>query len=165
MKNEFINHSIYYIKLNIPRVEKCFAQLTEEQIWSRPNKNSNSIGNLILHLCGNVTQYIISGLGNTIDNRKRDEEFSTETSLDKKELLSKFNHTLHKALEIIEAQKESDLTESLTLQGFNHTRISAIIHVTEHLSYHVGQIAYITKMFTDSSLDFYGGINLNIKNK
>ena len=83
----FTEQSIYYLSLNLPRIEKCLAQLTENQVWIKPNANTNSIGNLILHLCGNITQYAHSSLGNDKDVRNRDQEFYIKGGFTKKELL------------------------------------------------------------------------------
>ena len=78
----------------VPRIKNCLSRLTDEQIWWRPNPRSNSIGNLILHLCGNVRQYIVSGLGGSPDNRNRDYEFEAKSGLNGTELFDLFNTTI-----------------------------------------------------------------------
>src|SRR6185503_20672178 len=97
--SEFVEQCIFILeKKSTPKIIKCLDQLTEEQIWMRPNKASNSIGNILLHLCGNITQYVISALGTQPDIRERDLEFSAESGYDKKELLAKLTETLTKEI-------------------------------------------------------------------
>ncbi len=71
ISQEFKTQSVAYFEANTPRIEKCLAQLNETEVWLRPNGASNSVGNLLLHLCGNITQYILSSLGGQPDHRTR----------------------------------------------------------------------------------------------
>ncbi len=160
---EFIAQSIYRIKLSSERVEKSFLLLNEEDIWKRPNEASNSIGNLILHLCGNITQYIISSLGGKPDNRQRDMEFSTKTGFTKNELSDKLSAVIKEATEIIQNVSEEELLRIRSVQGFEISGIAIVVHVVEHYSYHTGQIAFWTKLLKDKDLGFYAGIDLNKK--
>lgn len=145
---------------SLPRILKCLDQLENEQIWWRPNESSNSIGNLVLHLCGNVTQWIYSGLGGFPDHRTRQTEFDERKILDKSELREMLLLTLDKIKPVIANLKEADLLQPRPVQTFTETGLSILIHVTEHFSYHTGQIAYITKMLSAKPLGFYEGINL-----
>jgi uncharacterized damage-inducible protein DinB len=163
--NEFIGQSIYRFKLNLPRIEKCLDELSEEEIWQRPNRSSNAIGNLILHLCGNITQYVISGLGKQADNRDRESEFSARGSLGKKELKEKITETVNNAIKVFEELSEKDLLETKSLQGFEMSGVANILHVVEHLSYHTGQITFWTKCLKDKDLGFYSGMDLNARNR
>jgi uncharacterized damage-inducible protein DinB len=135
--------------------------LENEQIWWRPNEASNSIGNLILHLCGNVSQWIYSGLGGFPDHRQRQTEFDERRPLDKEGLSALLVATLERVHPVIAGLPESELLRPRRVQTFDETGLTILIHVTEHFSYHTGQIAYITKMMTDSSLGFYDGVNLD----
>ncbi len=165
INREFIEQSIYRFSLNLPIIEKCLGELTDEELWQRPNSSSNSIGNLILHLCGNITQYIISGLGKEPDNRNRASEFSAQGGLSRDDLKLKISTTVNKAIAIMNELNEKDLTEVKTLQGFEVSGIANIIHVVEHFSYHTGQITFWTKCLKDKDLGFYSGMDLNRKNK
>src|SRR5712692_3930998 len=78
----------------LPKIERCLAQLTDEQVWWRANPESNSIGNLLLHLCGNARQWIVSGLGSETDRRVRQREFDERTTISRSELLSRLRETL-----------------------------------------------------------------------
>lgn len=162
---EIIQNSHLRIDENTQRIKKCLNMISEEEVWQRPNPSSNSIGNLILHLCGNITQYIISSLGNTPDTRERDSEFSTTGGFTKAELLEKIQQTADSAKTVIANQSENNLLAYRSVQGFNFSGIGIIIHVLEHYAYHTGQIAFWTKLLRDKDLGFYDGIDLNIKNE
>lgn len=146
---------------SLPRILKCLDQLNNAQVWWRPNESSNSIGNLVLHLCGNVNQWIYTGLGGYPDTRKRQEEFDERGSIEKEELKELLIATMARIKPVITNLPESELLRKRPVQTFEETGLSILIHVTEHFSYHTGQIAYITKMITDRSLGFYDGIILS----
>ncbi len=165
ISREFIEQSVRYINENLPRIEKCLNELNDTEVWKRPNSSSNSIGNLVLHLCGNITQWIISGLGKEPDNRNRDSEFEANGGFTTDELKKKISSTISKAVSIINNLNENDLTGIRSVQGNNYSGIAIIVHVTEHLSYHTGQITFWTKCLKDKDLGFYTGMNLNVKNK
>jgi len=165
LSKEFIDQSVFRIDENTKRIKKCFDEIEEADIWKFANENSNSIGNLVLHLCGNIRQYIISALGKTEDTRERDKEFSAKTGFEKAELMQKLIDTINKATEVIKKCNEKDLIQIYAVQGFDLSGIAIIIHVTEHYSYHTGQIAFWTKQLKNKDLGFYRNINLNVKNK
>lgn len=145
---------------SLPRILSCLDQLTDQQIWWRPNETSNSIGNLVLHLSGNVRQWIGNGLGGLPDQRKRQTEFDERRTLSGEALANELKQTMNMAKEIIARVPETELVVRRKVQTFEETGMTILIHVTEHFSYHTGQIAYITKMLTDRSLDFYKGVPL-----
>jgi len=145
---------------SLPRILNCLDKLTNDQIWWRPNESSNSIGNLILHLCGNVRQWIGTGLGNLPDNRKRQTEFDERRVIDREVLVSELLSTMMMARSIISNVPVNDLLASRPVQTFKETGLTILIHVTEHFSYHTGQIAYITKFLSDQPLGFYEGVAL-----
>jgi len=161
---ELLQQSILRIDENLVKVEKCLDELKEEEIWQRSNESSNSIGNLILHLCGNITQYIISSLGNAKDIRERDLEFNATGGLSKSELYEKLTDVAYEAKNVIREINLEDLTAIRSVQGFKMSGIGIIIHVVEHFSYHTGQIAFWTKMIKNIDLGFYNDLDLNQKN-
>lgn len=164
-QKEFLQNAAFRMDESLRMIEICFDKLSEELIWKRPNDSSNSIGNLILHLCGNITQYAISSLGNQPDNRFRDEEFAKKGGYTKDELLSKITQTVGQAKATFRTTPTSEYVRVRTVQGFDFSGIGAVVHVVEHLSYHTGQIALLTKLFLDSDLGFYDGMDLNAKNE
>lgn len=166
MKNfqtEFIENSIYRLDESTRMIEKTFEVLNNSEIWEKPNSASNSIGNLILHLCGNITQYVIASLGEQADNRERDAEFAVKGGLTKAELLKKLTDTVNLAKTTIENATTEQLLTKRKVQGFNFSGIGIIIHVVEHYSYHTGQIAFWAKLLKDKQLGFYDGMDLGIR--
>lgn len=162
---EFAAQIAHHMELNTPRIEKALAELTEAEVWQRPNAQSNSVGNLLLHLCGNITQYVLSSLGNLPDHRVRDTEFAALGGLDKTELLEKLRYTVDQATEVIRSASQEEMLRVRTVQGFQMSGIAIAVHVCEHYSYHTGQIAFWVKLLKNKDLGFYAGMDLNAKNE
>lgn len=139
--------------------------MSEDEVWKRPNESSNSIGNLILHLCGNIRQYINSSLGGQEDTRERDKEFETQGGSTKTELFEKLSSTVDEAVQVIKSMDEDKLLKVRSVQGFSYSGVGNIIHSVEHYSYHTGQIAFWTKLLKDKDLGFYAEVDLNVKNE
>ena len=139
----------------LPKIERCLEKLTDEQIWWRANEESNSIGNLILHLCGNVRQWIICGVGGQPDNRNRDSEFEQRDVIARNELVTLLRSTLAEVETTLRTLDPSVLLEHRKIQGNDVELLEAIFHVTEHFSMHTGQIIMLTKMLSSSDLRFY----------
>ena len=152
----FIAQSRYYLATDyLPKIERSLALLNEEQIWWRSNPQSNSIGNLLLHLSGNVRQWIVVGLGGATDTRDRDAEFAQRNAIPRDELIGRLKQTLHEADETLAALDPERLLEKVRIQGLEVSVLEAILHVVEHFSMHAGQIVYITKLLTAHDLHFY----------
>lgn len=138
-----------------PRLRTCVESLTDEQIWWRPNASSNSIGNLILHLNGNVRQWLVNSFSKRKDERDRPAEFSAAGAMTGKELLGKLDGTIQEAGQVIDRLGEAELVARYEIQGYNVHGLDAVYQVIEHFGLHYGQIAYITKMLSDQDLGFY----------
>jgi uncharacterized damage-inducible protein DinB len=136
------------------RIGQCLALLPDEEIWWRPNPASNSAGNLVLHLCGNVRQWVISGLGGAPDVRERDKEFSERGVIPRTRLLKQLRATVREANSILARLPAEALTRKHTIQGFHVTGLAAVSHVYEHFAHHTGQIIYITKLKRARDLRF-----------
>ena len=162
---DFKEQSIYRIKESHKRIIACLDMLDESQIWLKPNTALNSMGNLVLHLCGNITQYILSTLGGAPDHRNRDSEFAAVGGKTKAELKSSFNNVIEQSIQCINNADDADLSTIKKVQVYDLTGVGIIIHVTEHLSYHTGQIAFLTKLLLEKDLGFYAGLDLNQKHK
>jgi uncharacterized damage-inducible protein DinB len=139
----------------VPKIERCLEQLSDEQIWWRPNSESNSIGNLILHLCGNARQWIVAGLGDEPDRRTRDQEFAQKDIIKRDALLERLRGTVAEVKTVLTGLNPQVLLERRTIQGNNVDVLEAVFHVTEHFSMHTGQIIFLTKLLTASDLRFY----------
>ncbi|MEL6974391.1 MAG: DinB family protein [Bacteroidota bacterium] len=164
-QSEFIKQCHYRMDESLRMVKRSLEQLSEEMIWQKPNAVTNSIGNLILHLCGNITQYGIASLRGEADERDRDLEFSTTEGWEKKALITKLESTVNEAKAIFEQLHPEAFLEEKGVQGFYFSGIGRMLHVVEHLSYHTGQIALWTKMLTEKDLGFYEDFDLNQKNE
>jgi uncharacterized damage-inducible protein DinB len=135
-------------------IDRCLSLLTEKEIWWRPNAASNSAGNLVLHLCGNVRQWIVSGLGGAPDLRVRDREFSERGPIPRRVLVARLRATVSEASRVLRRLPPESLTREHTIQGFRVTGLVAVAHVYEHFSHHAGQIIYITKLKRGKKLGF-----------
>jgi hypothetical protein len=142
-----------------PRLRTCVESLTEEQIWWRPNPSSNSIGNLVLHLNGNVRQWLVNSFSKREDQRDRPAEFAATGENSGAELLAKLEWTIHEGEQTINRLSEADLIARYEIQGYNVYGLEAVYQVIEHFGLHYGQIAYITKMLKDQDLGFYKELN------
>jgi len=153
---EFIARSRYHLTEDLlPKIERCVALLSDEQIWWRPNAESNSIGNLLLHLSGNARQWIVCGLGAGSDARDRDSEFAQRETISRSDLLSGLRQTIIEVDATLAKFDMDRLVEKKTIQGLEVTALEAILHVVEHFSMHTGQIILLTKILTSSDLRFY----------
>jgi uncharacterized damage-inducible protein DinB len=152
----FIAHSSRFLLGDyLPRIERCLEKLTDEQIWWRANEESNSIGNLILHLCGNARQWIVCGVGSAPDHRNRDSEFEQRDVIPRVELVTLLHSTLSDVQSTLRSLDPSTLLERRKIQGNDVEILEAIFHVTEHFSMHAGQIFLLTKLLIASDLRFY----------
>ena len=136
-------------------VVTCLDALNEAQIWARANENSNAVGNLVLHLAGNVRQWLITGVGGAADIRQRDLEFAAR-HLGRDELRHILVSTIQEAISLLRDLPLERLTEAMEIQGFRLTVLEAIYHVVEHFSGHAFQIILLTKTYSDQPFDFYG---------
>ena len=153
---EFIARSRYHLVEDfLPKIERCLELLTDDQIWWRPNEQSNSIGNLVLHLCGNARQWIVCGVGGAADSRNRDAEFAQRDVVARGELQALLKKTLSAVDDTLGAYDSKRLLERRSIQGSDVSALEAILHVVEHFAMHTGQILMLTKMVTNSDLEFY----------
>ena len=138
-----------------PRMQKAVEQLTPQQVWWRADESNNSVGNLLLHLNGNIRQWIISGLGGVPDTRRRDSEFAQREPLSPKQLLGQLESTLKEADRIIADLTPEQLVQRHKIQGYDVTALEAVYTVVEHFSLHLGQVIYVNKMLLKKDLGFY----------
>jgi uncharacterized damage-inducible protein DinB len=137
------------------RIQDCLGRLTAEQIWTRNSQNENAVGNLVLHLSGNVRQWIGSGVAGLADHRERDAEFDARGGKEPAELSELLNTRVAEVTAIIRDVPAARLTERITPQGHDVTVLEAIAHVVEHFAMHTGQVIFLTKMLTGQDLGYY----------
>jgi len=137
------------------RIETCVARLPPEWLWARESENENAVGNLLLHLAGNVRQWILSGVGGAPDARHRAGEFSARSGADGPMLVSTLRAVVDDAVRVIGDLPHARLAEAVSIQGDDTTVLAAIFHVVEHFSGHTYQIILLTKRATHEDLGFY----------
>jgi uncharacterized damage-inducible protein DinB len=139
----------------LPKIERCLEELSEEAVWWRANPESNSIGNLLLHLAGNVRQWIVSGIGGAPDDRIRQQEFDAQSGITRAELLVRLRQALFEVDDVLAAFEPSRVLEERQIQGYDVVVLEALFHVVEHFAMHTGQIILLTKMLKGADLKFY----------
>jgi hypothetical protein len=130
----------------IVRIGHCVDQLDDEQVWWRPSSSMNSVGNILLHLCGNLRQWVVSGVGVVPDTRDRPAEFAERGPIPKEELIRRLEAVAAEADATLAALDESRLLEPRRIQGFDETMLSAIWRSLEHLSGHTQEVVYVTRL-------------------
>jgi uncharacterized damage-inducible protein DinB len=155
IETNFLNCAAETLAELCPRIETCLGKLTADQVWMRGTENQNAVGNLVLHLNGNVRQWILAGVGGLPNARRRDQEFAARGGMEPAALGSLLREFVDQALAIIRSLPPERLAEEVVIQGYHGTVLKAIFHVVEHFSGHTAQIIFITKMLTGEDLGFY----------
>ncbi|QDU78973.1 DinB superfamily protein [Polystyrenella longa] len=137
------------------QVNRCLKILTKEQIWTRPNEVSNAVGNLVLHLTGNVNQWILTSLTAIPDQRDRPAEFNQRDPLPTEDIAAQLTNTVDSACRVIDRLEPERLIQGINIQGYDTTVLGAVYHVVEHFSLHTGQIVYATKLHINQDLSLY----------
>jgi uncharacterized damage-inducible protein DinB len=144
------------------RIETCMSMISQDELWQKPGTQLVSIGNLVNHLCGNINQWILKGLGGAEFVRQRDREFTEMTGELPSILASKFRRTIDEARSVAAKLAESDLDREYAVQGSRETGVGILLHVVEHLSYHVGQITFCVKLIKGVDVGYYRGVDLEM---
>jgi uncharacterized damage-inducible protein DinB len=151
----FIDFSSQKLEQLLSRIRDCAGKLKSDEIWARGHENENAIGNLMMHLNGNVQQWIVSGIGGAPDTRTRDAEFAARGGMAGPELVERLESAVREAIAVIGKVTPERLTQRVTIQKYEVTVMEAIFHVVEHFAQHTGQIIFATKLLTGEDLGFY----------
>jgi len=152
----FVTRSRYYLQNEYrPKLRTAVEALPTDMLWWRPNAESNSVGNLLAHLAGNVRQWIVSGVGGVSSSRDRAAEFAATSGLSAQDLLASLERVLDEVDAMLANISAEDLATMRTIQGRELTVLEAIYHVVEHFSLHLGQIIYVVKLHAPGALKFY----------
>ncbi len=149
------------IRESVPRIKKCMEHAGEDRLDWRPNPATNPIGNLVLHLCGNMTQYIHSTLGENEDHRNRPAEFEATGPFSIAELNDLLDRSASQSWKVMQHISEAELLKTYRVQCFDLSGYEIVSHVIEHFSYHTGQIALLTKIICEKDLGFYKDLKLD----
>lgn len=139
------------------KIERCVGLLSQEQLWWRPNPQCTSVGNILLHLCGNLSQWVLAGLGGEPFERHRQEEFAATQGPDGPALLHRLGEVVSACRDVASDLPEEKLGQVFVIQGITHTGFGVLLHAVEHMAYHTGQIVYVTKQFVgeQAEIEFY----------
>ena len=154
-EEEFVRFSVSKLRQLNERILVCIEKLSEDQIWIRFSENENAVGNLCLHLAGNVRQWIGTGVAGRADIRVRDSEFSARGGKSGRDLRDLLAASVEEAVAVIERLKPEDLMRNTRVQGYDLTVLAAIYHVVEHFAQHTGQIIFAAKVLTGQDMGFY----------
>ena len=154
MNSRLVEFAELYWSEYLGKIEQAVASLTGEQLWWRPNEGSNSIANLLAHLHGNLSQWVLAGLGGRTFERHRDEEFAARGGRSKAELLADLAAIVTRCQETIRSLSPEDLARVRRIQKYELDGYRALFHTVEHMSYHTGQIVLLAKQL-GARLDFY----------
>jgi uncharacterized damage-inducible protein DinB len=139
------------------KIEQCVDVLSRDQIWWRPNPQSNSVGNILLHLCGNLSQWVLAGLGDVPFERHRREEFAAAHGEHGAALLARLRETVSACRTVARDLSDEKLNRVFVIQGITRDGFGVLLHAVEHMAYHTGQIVYVTKQVVGerTEIEFY----------
>jgi septum formation protein len=146
-----------FLEEYLDKIRWCAERLTEEQLWWRAHRRSNSVGNLVLHLAGNLSLWVGEALGGVPANRRRAEEFAADRSAGRAALVSALAGAVAGAAGVLRAHPAADWGRPLAVQRYETTALAAALHAVEHMSYHTGQIVAATKQLAGeaTAIEFY----------
>jgi uncharacterized damage-inducible protein DinB len=142
-----------YLGQYLDRILHSVSLLTEEQVWWRSNQRSNSVANLLLHLRGNLSQWVLEGLGGRAYERHRSREFSARDGADKAGLLAELATVVAGCRSVVRGLGAADLEAPKLIQGVETTGLRALLHAVEHMSYHTGQVVLVAKMLAPAEVE------------
>jgi len=152
----FVARSRYWLTKEYPiKLRHCLNALPRGAVWARPNQDSNSVGNLLIHLTGNVTEWILGGVGGRSYKRYRAGEFAQRDGADASKLMDDLEAVLREADRVLAGLTEKDLERSVVIQERDTNVLGAIYHVVEHFAMHTGQIVFLTKLYAPGRIQFY----------
>lgn len=162
LDRRLIRCAVSHLRESVRRLEICLGALDGASLWREPGPRLASPGNLVLHLEGNLTQYVLATLGGRPDLRRRSEEFTARPGLEPGELLEQYARLIEDVCEVLESLTGERLEASHRVQGFEMDGVEILVHVVEHVSYHVGQIGFWVKKLRDRDLGYYEGQDLEV---
>jgi len=159
IEQDFLKYSADKLEQLSGRIQDCLGRLSSDQIWLRRSDNENAVGNLVLHLCGNLSQWIGSGVAGKPDTRERDAEFAARGAVTAADLAERLRRTVAETMATIRTVPAERLSDKIMVQKYDVTVLYAIYHVVEHFAQHTGQIIFATKLLTGQDLGYYNHLN------
>lgn len=136
-------------------IKHCLDQLSDEQIWWRPEPAMNSVGNLLIHLEGNLKQWIIAGLTASPDTRNRPAEFAAQGGASKTELLAKLAETVQEAADVLKKITPDEMLAKRRIQGFSVNGWDAVFNSLPHFKGHTQEIVCLTRQQKGPAYKFH----------
>ena len=155
LTDEFSRQSADLLDQSMTKIRHCIGQLNENQIWWRPDPGMNSIGNLMLHLAGNLRHWGVVPFTLATDRRDRESEFQEDSRQESAALLSLLQSVVDDAKEQWHHLAAGQLLRKIEIQGFDVTHLHAIVHTSSHFVGHTHQIIQLTRMQLGSSYQFH----------
>ena len=156
LSEQFLDRSRHYLGVEYRiKIRAAVESMPEDALWWRANEQSNSVGNLLMHLAGNIRQWIVGGIGGQPNSRDRAGEFAARGGTNAAELLADLDRALDEVDAVLAGLSDEDLATSRTIQGRDVSVLEAVYHVTEHFAMHAGQIILVAKMHTPGAVKFY----------
>jgi uncharacterized damage-inducible protein DinB len=157
VERRFLAEADQYFAEYLRKIRECVALLSDEQVWWRPNESVNSVGNLLLHLRGNLSQWVLAALGGQAFERRRGEEFRARGGVAKADLLAGLEYVVRGVRAVLAGLDGPALARPHQVQGCDTDGLGIVFHVVEHMSYHTGQIVATTKQLTgpEAGIEFY----------
>jgi uncharacterized damage-inducible protein DinB len=160
MERRFLVVAEEYLGEYLRKIEHCVGLLSEEQVWWKPNPACNSVGNLLLHLRGNLSQWVLAGIGGEEVERHRSAEFAASrraTTATKSDLMAGLAEVVTRVRRVVREMPAPALAKAVSIQGYDTDGLGVVFHVVEHMGYHTGQIVATTKQLLgpDADIEFY----------
>jgi hypothetical protein len=146
LTNEVVALSIDCLDACMARIRHCTSQLSDVQVWWRPHASMNSIANLILHLTGNVRQWIDSGIGGAADIRVRPAEFSQREPIPASQLLGQLQAAVNDAKSALLSASTENMLARRRIQGYDVSGFGALFDCIPHFKGHTQEIVCFTRM-------------------
>jgi uncharacterized damage-inducible protein DinB len=153
MEPRFVAEADRYLGEYLRKIADCVGRLSPEQVWWRPNGSSNSVGNLLLHLAGNLSQWVLAGLGGQVYERHRAAEFAADGGAAGPVLVARLTEVVTRAQDVVRGLRPEDLARPVHVQGHDTDGLGVVFHVVEHMAYHTGQIVHVTKQLRGEDAD------------
>lgn len=157
MELHFLALADRQIEQNLQKIRAVVDLMREDEAWWRPNESCNSVGNLLLHLCGNLSEWILSGVGGELYERRRAAEFAARGTVTKAELMARLTDVVARCRSVLAAATKDQLIAPRQIQGTDTDGLGAIYHSVDHMGYHTGQIVLIGKQLVGgrAEIEFY----------
>jgi len=157
MQQRFTAEADKHLSEYVEKIDHCLSLLSDEQVWWRPNEACNSVGNLLLHLRGNLAQWVLGGIADRPVERRRSLEFAARGTATKTALMGGLSEVVARTRGVIREMQPADFARAIRVQGYDTDGLGIVFHVVEHMSYHTGQIVALTKQLQGpaAGIEFY----------